>query len=374
MEEIYIIYGNLVEEIVFRLIEESHALDGINRNDTVFIKPNLVVSRENWAGIDTDPRVVEALIKSLKNKGISRITLGDGSGMGYSSSKAFHYCGYTEMAARYGLHLIDLEKDRFVKLPVKTDGPFRELEIARAVYESDIFINVPIMKAHGQTLITCSLKNLKGTMPRSMKTRFHSVDLDMAIAQLNSVLKPDLIIVDGLKGDLSFELGHDPVVMERILLGTNPVEIDSVVADTLGYKPRDIGHIARSADAGLGRCDLKSIKIKSLNHPSKLKKIIPPVHFAARFPCTIDVEGACCTCMGNLIFALKRLRDQRLLSNRFAFYVGQKSKIEDERSEYTIAVGTCSTKKNHAHLNIEECPPSANLIYERVSHMVKDKI
>ena len=42
-----------------------------------------------------------------------------------------------------------------------------------------------------------------------------------------------------------------------MILGTNPVEVDSVVADTLGYKPRDIRHIAYSADAGLGTCDLE---------------------------------------------------------------------------------------------------------------------
>jgi len=49
-----------------------------------------------------------------------------------------------------------------------------------------------------------------------------------------------LIIVDGLQGDLHSESGHDPVVMDRMILGTNPVEVDSFVADALGYQPRDI--------------------------------------------------------------------------------------------------------------------------------------
>ncbi len=101
---------------------------------------------------------------------------------------------------------MDLEKDAIIKKPVSIEGPFKSLEIARTVLECDFFINVPVMKAHNQTLITCSLKNLKGVMPRSMKTAFHSVDLHRAIVQLNSILVPDLIVVDGLQGDLHSEM------------------------------------------------------------------------------------------------------------------------------------------------------------------------
>ncbi len=74
-------------------------------------------------------------MKELKTRGISRITIGDGSGMGYSATKAFDVCGYRDMAKRYGLQLIDLERDRFVKRRVLIEGPFRELEIARTATE-----------------------------------------------------------------------------------------------------------------------------------------------------------------------------------------------------------------------------------------------
>jgi uncharacterized protein (DUF362 family) len=85
-----------------------------------------------------------------------------------------------------------------------------------------------------------------------MKTRFHGVNLHLAIAQLASVVHPDLIVVDGLKGDLTSESGRTPVQLDRLLIGKNPVEVDSVVSDMLGYAPRAIRYIAYSADAGLG--------------------------------------------------------------------------------------------------------------------------
>jgi len=370
MDEVLVIYGGEAQKMVRQLIEKTGAMDHLRPDDTVVMKPNLVVSRQNWNGIDTDPRVIEGLVECLKERGIHRISIGDGSGMGYRATKAFEYCGYTDLARRYGLRLVDLERDEFIKRPVQVEGPFRDLEIARTVLESDFLINVPVMKAHNETLVTCSLKNLKGTMPRSMKSAFHSVNLHQAIAQLNSVLSPHLIIVDGLQGDLRSEIGHDPVVMERIILGTNPVKVDSAVSWMLGYLPRDIRHIAYSADAGLGTCDLKEIRIRSLNRPSKRERFSPPVHYSKRFPCHINAEGACCTCMGNFVFALERLNEQGLLSERLSFLIGQNPKTPGDKRMLTIAVGECASKKHEADLLIDECPPTAGTIYQCIASII----
>jgi uncharacterized protein (DUF362 family) len=373
MSEVAVIYGTEVERMVRRLIEATGTIDQLRPGDSIVIKPNLVASRKDWIGIDTDPRVIEALVKCLKDRGVHRITVGDSSGMGSSATKAFEYCGYRELSTRYGLRLVDLEKDEFVKKPVNIEGPFKNLEIARTVLECDFLINVPLMKAHHATLITCSLKNLKGTMPRSVKTAFHGVNLHRAIAQLNSILVPDLIVVDGLRGDLHSETGYDPVVMDRIILGTNPVEVDSVVADMLGYAPRDIRHIAYSADAGLGPCDVKEISLRSLNRPSGERRLSPPTHYSKRFPCSIIEDGACCTCTGNLIFALERLKERGLLSERFTFLIGQNPKNPDGKKTLTIAVGQCASKLGVADLRIDECPPTAGNIYRCVRSMIVDR-
>ena len=357
--------------MVKTLIEQNDAFNGLQSNDKVLIKPNLVVSRGHWVGINTDPQVVEAIVVALKEYGAHKITVGDGAGMGYSAKNAFKTCGYNEMADRYGLKLIDLEKDRFIKKPVLIDGPFKSLEVAKSVVDSDFLINVPLMKAHGQTLITCSLKNLKGVMPRAMKTRFHSVDIHQAIAQLASVVSPQLIIVDGLQGDLMSETGRTPVQMERILIGHDPVAVDSVVADMLGYAPRKIRHIAHSADADLGSCELEKIQIKALNRPTKTERFTAPPPLTDRFPCTINADGACCTCMGNLIFALERLKENGLLSRQHHFLVGLKAKTASQKNQKTIAVGQCAAAINSADITIDECPPSASTIYKSLADSLR---
>ena len=371
MGKVHAIYGNSVHTMVQQLLTTTRALSSIQLNDIVVIKPNLVVSRRDWQGVNTDPRVIEALVEVLKQQGVSRITVADGSGMGYNATRAFAECGYHEMAKRYGLTLADLERDRFITKSAPIDGPFRSLEIAQTVLECDYLINAPIMKAHSFTRITCALKNLKGVMPRALKTRFHSVDLSRAIAQLNSVLRPDLILVDGLQGDLSSETGQTPVAMERLLLGTNPVEVDSVVADMLGYAPRSIQHIAYSADANLGTCDLNNIEVLPLNQPTTQVHFQAPTHYSKRFPCQIIAEGACCTCMGNLIFALERLQEQRMLSKQQTFLVGQQAQAAMDGTGMAIAVGHCAATKNpQVDVCIDVCPPSAGIIYRRVASTV----
>ncbi len=155
MEDVLIIYGNQVDTMIQRLIEKAGALNRLRPDDTVVIKPNLVVSRSEWAGVNTNPKVVEALIKQLKEYGVQRITVGDGSGMGYNATKAFETCGYTRLKEKYNLQLVDLERDRFVKTSPAVDGPFSSLEIAKTIVECDFLINVPVMKAHSETLITC---------------------------------------------------------------------------------------------------------------------------------------------------------------------------------------------------------------------------
>jgi uncharacterized protein (DUF362 family) len=366
MGTVTVIHGDQIDRMIEQVTSVNDVLNAVHPQDSVLIKPNLVVSRREWAGVNTDPRVIEAIVKVLKARGISRITVGDGAGMGYNASKAMQICGYHAMAQRYDLKLVDLEKDRFVKMPVQLKGPFKDLKIAQTVIECDYLINVPVMKAHGQTLITCSLKNLKGVMPRAMKTGFHGVDLGQAIAQLAGVVTPDLIIVDGMQGDLFSETGHHPVRMERILSGTNPVEVDSVAADMLGYSPRSIRHIALSADAGLGLCDLNRIKVKALNQPINDQPIPPPVHFWQKFPCRIEAGGACCTCMGNLLFALQRLNEKGLLSADQHFLTGQKIALPPDSPATTISVGRCAVKSAAADIQIDNCPPSAGTIYRNI--------
>ncbi len=75
----------------------------------------------------------------------------------------------------------------------------------------DYLINMPVLKGHCQTNITCALKKTwKAVYLIRKKRRFHTMGLHKPIAYLNKILKQDLIVVDGIIGDLNFEEGGKP--------------------------------------------------------------------------------------------------------------------------------------------------------------------
>jgi uncharacterized protein (DUF362 family) len=278
--------------------------------------------------------------------------------MGHSATDAFPLCGYDTMAKKYGLKLVDLERDDFEQRRPTIRGPFSKLQIAKTVADCDYLINVPIMKAHRETQITCSLKNMKGTMPRRMKTAFHGRDLDTAIAQLNSVVKPDFTLVDGTYGDLTSELGSNPLEIGIMLAGFDPIAVDCVVAEFLGFSPYDLTHLAKSLP--IRKIDPSRITVEYLNSPEKEMSFTVDTRYKNRYPCTITDEGVCCTCRSNLLFALERLHAMRKLSGKQHFIIGQKGRASKNNSEQLIAAGNCATKRIDADISIPGCPVVSN--------------
>jgi uncharacterized protein (DUF362 family) len=386
---IYLHYGTDPKESVEALIAAAGLpLEGLSSYSKVVIKPNIVLSKKNWLGADTRPNVVEAVICFLKDLGVRNITVADGSGVGNSATEAFDLLGYTDMAKKYGVKLLDIEKDRFVSKPTKISGPFKTLEISRTVADCDFLINIPVLKAHCQTRITCALKNMKGTMPKGMKPKFHSVDLHRSIAQLNTVVTADLILVDGAFGDLSSELGGNPVEMGIMALGTDPLEIDVFAAGSLGFTPKEIGYIRHFAEYRGVDLASYSPRTKKLNRPKVEKQFSAERDPYRQFPCTVSAEGACCTCEGNLIFALKRLNEAGKLSRDQHFVLGRRriqrgrlqrgteeQKREQKAGQRIIAVGKCAVERIREMENIAEkdeiwvikgCPPEVRDIVEEL--------
>ena len=123
-----------------------------------------------------------------------------------------------------------------------------------------------MLKAHCQTKLTCALKNLKGCIPDSEKRRFHSQGLHRPIAALNVAIKTDLVVVDGMCGDLTFEEGGNPVPMNRIMVGYDPVLIDAYGAELIGLNPHSIKYITLAEEYGAGSTDVDKAEIIELGH------------------------------------------------------------------------------------------------------------
>lgn len=355
--QIYLSYGQRPQQMIGELLEAIDLAGMIPPGAQVGLKPNLVVARPSHEGATTSPELVEGVIQYLHRHQHTNLVIAEGSWIGDSTTKAFMICGYTKLAKKYNVPLVDLQKDAFYSQQV---GDL-ELKICQTMAEIDFLINLPVLKGHCQTKITCALKNLKGCIPDQEKRRFHSLGLHKPIAYLNQAITTDLIVVDGLMGDLDFEEGGNPVQMDRIIVGTDPVLIDSYVATLLGYGPEEISYLNIAAELGIGEIYNSATELNVLNSEHTVGRIraTRAVEHLAKF---VVEKEACSACYGSLIHALGRLNDRGLLgqANLAADKISIGQGFKGQQGE-GIGVGVCT--RNFVR-NLGGCPPSAKEIVD----------
>ena len=112
-------------------------------------------------------------------------------------------------------------------------------------------------------MVTISLKNMMGTMPKSEMQRFHRVNLSQCIADLNTLIKPDLSVVDATYVmTRTGPTGGDMVEISTIMASGDPVAVSRLAAQKLEeleervelplFKASNVKHIKAAADLGVG--------------------------------------------------------------------------------------------------------------------------
>ncbi|MDR0502500.1 MAG: DUF362 domain-containing protein [Treponema sp.] len=316
--EIIILYGENISEMAARLAEEANLADLIgDRKKYIGLKPNLVVASPAFEGATTHTAIAAGLIDYLKKHGFFNISIIEGSWTGGSTSQAFNMCGYTKLAKDTGVRLIDTKKDS----TRVCDCAGMEIEICESALNMDFMINLPVMKGHCQTHMTCALKNNKGIISDHEKRRFHSLGLFRPIAHLNTVARNDFILVDGICGDLDFEQGGNPVYSGRLIAARDPVLCDAWAAGQMGFELSEIPYIGMAEELKVGSADLGKAVIRELNSAiaqkqavsGKLKHFIP----------YISENNACSACYAALIFALSRMGRNELGTNNVSRFNGK---------------------------------------------------
>ena len=188
------------------LMESAGAACKIPSGASVALKPNLVVAASPETGATTHAGVLSGAIEYLRDHGFRDISIIEGSWVGDDTGRAFRAAGYEAVGKKYGVPLFDLKRDKTRRV----DTPLRPMDICCRALDADYLINLPVLKGHCQTAMTCALKNCKGCLPDREKRRFHSEGLMRPIAALAAALRPELTIVDSLCGDLDFEEGGQP--------------------------------------------------------------------------------------------------------------------------------------------------------------------
>ncbi len=221
---------------------------------TVLLKPNLLWPSEPEQGLNTHPAVIEAAVKCCEERGAFRVYIGDNAGqIMYGNSKgAFYGSGLGEKLGQYYVNLgVDLEKFYIEAID-------QDVYISKLINKVDIIISLPKFKTHKLTGITGAVKNTFGYLPGGQKARLHVIAhsherFGNTLAQIHAIRKPDASITDavlGMQGNGAS--GPDLRYIGKIIASADPVAVDTVQAEMMGYDPKEIAHLAAAEKIGLG--------------------------------------------------------------------------------------------------------------------------
>ena len=360
--EIIRIYGTEFKENTIRLLSEAQLASLIpSANARIGIKPNLVSASEASFGATTHTEILAGIIEYLKAEGFNNISIAEGSWVGDQTPRAFKICGYYDLSKRYGVPLIDTQKDTWHKK--KCGG--MELLICDCVDQFDFLINVPVLKGHCQTRVTCALKNMKGLIPNKEKRHFHSMGLHKPIAHLSCGIRQDFIVVDHICGDPDFEDGGNPLVRNCIMVGRDPVLIDTFGCSLMDVDPEEVPYISMAEKLGSGSMDLSSAIIRTIGE-ERGEEIAGERRFVSVKDAVEEVES-CSACYAYLMPALEKLEQEGLLSDlpdKICIGQGWRGK------KGKIGVGNCTSGFDFC---VKGCPPTDTQIYSELKKYLRGR-
>jgi uncharacterized protein (DUF362 family)/NAD-dependent dihydropyrimidine dehydrogenase PreA subunit len=228
----------------------------------VLLKPNLVKTAHPSQGITTHPTVVQVVANLVVEAGGS-VWVGDSPAVRSEvTDRVLHETGMLRAAEASGAGIVRFESKRWERL----NG--LDYLVAAPVQEADLTINLPKLKTHSLTLYTGAVKNLYGAIVGSHKRELHVlrpgvVAFSQVLVDVLQLVRPGLTIMDGVLG---IE-GNGPGASGRphrygcLLASPDPVALDTIVAQAMGYRPGEVLHLRQAGERGLGAADPGAIEI-----------------------------------------------------------------------------------------------------------------
>ena len=258
-----------VEEIAEKLTRNAlTALGGmkrfVSRGDVVWIKPNMSWDRKPELAANCNPAVIAALVRLCLEAGAKKVKVGDNTVN--PARYAYANSGIAKAAKEAGAEVVYLDNSRFREMNLKGER-VKTLPVYPEIVESDLVINVAVPKHHGLSKATLCMKNYMGVVRSPHRRSFHQ-DIPTCLADLTRFMKPRLSVIDGIRTLIAHgPSGGNPKDVRMkltVAAGVDIVALDAFGAELLGVKPSEIRTIVKGEEAGLGKMDYRSLRLKEL--------------------------------------------------------------------------------------------------------------
>ncbi len=235
----------------------------ISRGDVVVIKPNIGWDRTPEQAGNTNPEVVAAVVKLCFEAGAKKVRVFDRPVN--DPRRCYVQSGIASAAGALGANVDFVDERKFKDMAINGEA-LKSWPLYSEVFEADKVINIPITKHHGLAKLTMSMKNWMGVMGGTRR-QIHQ-KLDDSLVDLSRVIKPTLTILDAVRiltanGPQGGSLA-DVKKLNTLVVGVDPVAIDSFGATLFGMKGSDLGYVRLGHSRGLGQMDLNKVRIQHI--------------------------------------------------------------------------------------------------------------
>ena len=202
----------------------------IKKGDSVLLKPNYVFPYPPPCITSLD--FLLAVIKHCYGAGACQVVVGESSAWWIDTKNTMQKFGIVEAVRRAGAKVVFFDREKWVEVKMNS-RIIQDAAFPMEAFRHDKIIFLPNMKTHRLARFTLSLKLAYGFLSRRYRTmQMHFVNLEEKIAEVNRVIHPDLIIMDGRKCFVTGGPDHGDIECPNAILASG----DRIAIDAQAVK------------------------------------------------------------------------------------------------------------------------------------------
>jgi uncharacterized protein (DUF362 family) len=237
----------------------------VKKGDNVVVKPNIGWDVSIERAGNTNPLLVKRIIEHCFNAGAKNVYVFDHTCDNWT--RCYSNSGIERAVKDAGGKIVSGESESYYQeVSIKDGKKMKDAKVHELILESDVFINVPILKHHSSAGLTICMKNLMGIVWD--RGYWHRNDLHQCIAEFTAFRKPDLNVIDAYyvlkKNGPRGVSAADVLKMKSQIISTDIVAADAAAAKLFGIEPDDVSYLKIADEMKLGIKDLTKLSINRI--------------------------------------------------------------------------------------------------------------
>ncbi len=239
----------------------------VKKGDRVVIKPNMSFPVPPERASNTHPEVVRELAAMCREAGASRVLVLDNPLA--PEERCLEASGILAACNSIDENMVFMvdSPSHFKETGIPGAEKLKKTDVMKDVLNADVLIAAPVAKSHSGAGVSLSMKGMMGLIYN--RSKMHWLGLHTAIVDLASLLKADLAVIDATRvlstggpGGPGTVLKPDTVIASRDMVAADAYAVASFEWYGEKYQPRQVGHVRKAHERGLGRMDIENLKVK----------------------------------------------------------------------------------------------------------------